>query len=126
MRSPLCPCAACGRHVRRSERQCPFCRAALVVALALAAGCSEPERSAASAEPAREAASGSAGSSERARRELEEQERRDREIKDALQREVALYGMAPIPSELRSALPSARPRASNCKCKPTDPLCDCL
>lgn len=29
MYHPLCPCSACGRHVRAGEAACPFCRAAL-------------------------------------------------------------------------------------------------
>ena len=29
MYRPLAPCPGCARHVRASERRCPFCRAAL-------------------------------------------------------------------------------------------------
>ncbi|MBZ0119122.1 MAG: hypothetical protein K8H88_19155 [Sandaracinaceae bacterium] len=29
MRAPLIPCSSCARHVRASERRCPFCTAAL-------------------------------------------------------------------------------------------------
>lgn len=44
MTSPLVPCPACERHVRASERVCPFCDAALPLGLASRAIPSPRER----------------------------------------------------------------------------------